>query len=178
MRNLILMALCLCAVLCLETPAAADPLVVTKSATVISDPVGTAITPRSIPGALVDYKLLCQNPLANALKTVKAIVVEDMLAPNVILRVRDIAVAGKGPVEFNDGSVLVAGLAASGLAYNFVSLANASDGIEFYNGSVWTYTPVADADGFDANVRGIRVTTTATFSAGTQFQLRYRVKIR
>lgn len=160
------------------SPALADPLVVTKTATVLTDRLGYTVTPRSLPGAVVEYKVVYLNPLSNALRTVRNIVTEDMLPPNVVLYVRDLAAAGKGPVEFSDGNLLGTGLAASGLSYSFVSLASATDGIEFYNGSVWTYTPAPDAHGYDPNVRGFRIATTSNFVAATQFQIRYRVKIR
>jgi hypothetical protein len=162
----------------LATPAMADSLTITKTATVISDPLGYTLTPRSLPGAVVDYKVLYQNPVGNAFKPVRNIVTDDFLPANVILRVSDIGVAGKGPVEFLDGTPLGSGLFPSGLAYAFTSLASTSDGIDFYNGTSWGYIPQPDAAGYDANVRAIRITTTSTFATGTQFQLRYRVKIR
>lgn len=181
MRRLILALLALPTLLALTaSPALADPLTITKTATVISDPLGYTVTPRSLPGAVVDYKVLYLNPNANWLWPVRNIVMEDMLPANVILRVADIATAGKGPVEFLDGSLLGTGLGGSGLAYTFTSLASTTDGIDFYNGTTWTYTPTPDASGYDANVRGIRVRTNAntTFATGTQFQFRFRVKIR
>lgn len=163
--------------LLLPLPALADALAVTKTATVISDPLGNA-APKSLPGAVVDYKVQFTNPLANATLPVRAIVVADMLPTNVILRVSDIATAGKGPVEFVDGSVLGSGLLGSGLTCPFVSLASTTDCIEFSNGTSWSYVPVADADGYDANVRAIRLSPGTTFSTGGSFRLRYRVKIR
>lgn len=175
MRGLLVLIL---PVLCTATPALADPLTITKTATVIADQLGTTITPRSLPGATVDYKILYVNPLGNSLKPVRNVVTEDFLPANVVMRVSDVATAGKGPVEFLDGSPLGSGLLTSGLAYSFVSLASATDGLEFYNGTAWGYVPQPDADGYDPNVRGIRLTTTSTFTTATQFQLRFRVKIR
>lgn len=161
-------------------PARAEPLVITKTATVISDSLGYTVTPRSLPGAVVDYKVLYQNPLANLLKPVRNIVTEDVLPANVILSVADIAAGGKGPVEFLDGSLLGTGLLGSGLTYTFTSLGSTTDGIDFHNGTAWGYVPQPDAAGYDANVRAIRVSTATgvTFAPATQFQLRYRVKIR
>lgn len=158
------------------TPAWGDSLTVTKTATVISDPLGYTLVPRSLPGAIVDYKVLYQNPSGNFLKPVRNLVTEDVLPANVVLNVGDLAGAGKGPVEFVDGGLL--GLGASGLGYSFASLASSTDGLEFYNGTTWAYTPQPDAAGYDPAVRAIRVTTTATFATNTSFQLRYRVKIR
>jgi hypothetical protein len=160
-------------------PALADPLTVAKAATVITDPLGYTVTPRSLPGAVVDYKVVYQNPLANLFKPVRNIVTDDVLPTNVVLRVSDLAAAGKGPIEFLDGNLLGTGLLSSGLTYTFTSLANGADSLDFFNGTNWGYVPQPDAEGYDANVRAIRVNTgAATFATGTSFQLRYRVKIR
>lgn len=173
--NRVIQSLAALAVALHPTLAAADALTATKTATVISDPVGS-VAPKSLPGAVVDYKIVFTNPLANALKPVANVVVEDQLPANVILRVSDLAAAGKGPVEFLDGGLL--GLLGSGMTCNFVSLASTTDCIEFSDGTSWTYVPAPDADGYDANVRAIRVRPLTTFTTAGSFQLRYRVKIR
>lgn len=157
------------------SPAAAESLAFTKSATVVSDSLGST---RSIPGAVVEYKLLYTNPLANLFTPVRNIVTSDTLPANVVMRVADVAIAGKGPVEFADGNLLGTGLLGSGLAYNFTSLGSTTDGIEFFDGTSWTYQPQPDADGYDANVRAIRVTTTGQFVTTSMFRLRFRVRIR
>ncbi|MDP1027355.1 hypothetical protein Q5H91_09030 [Sphingomonas sp. KR1UV-12] len=171
MRRLLLPAALLAA-----TPATAAPLTITKTVTMVSDPLGNLL-PRSLPGSVADYRTRAENPTANLLKPVGDIVLLEELPANVDLRVADLN-AGKGPVEFSDGSLLGTGLAASGLTYAFTALASTTDGLEFYNGTSWAYQPVADADGYDRNVRAIRVKLGATFATGTSFQLRYRVRIR
>lgn len=167
------------AILLALTPvtATADALNATKSATVVSDPVDT-IAPKAIPGAIVDYRVLFTNPLGNTLSPVRITQIDDVLPTRVILRVTDLSGTGKGPVEFVEGSLLGTGLLASGLTCTFTSLASTSDCFDFFDGSSWTYQPVPDADGFDANVRAIRVKPTSTFTTGGAFQIRYRVKIR
>jgi uncharacterized repeat protein (TIGR01451 family) len=157
--------------------ARADDLSVTKTATVVSDSLN-ALNPRSLPGAVVDYKIIFTNPVGNLFKPVRNIVVSDMLPANVVMRVADLSGAGAGPVEFNDGSLLGLGLLGSGLTYTFTSLGSGSDQLEFYDGSSWTYTPIPDANGYDAAVRGIRVKPTTTFATSGSFQIRFRVKIR
>jgi len=72
----------------------------------------------------------------------------------------------------------VLGVGDSGLTYSFSSLASATDGIEFSDGTSWTYTPVPDASGYDANVRAIRIKPLTTFKAGGSFTVRFRVKLR
>jgi uncharacterized repeat protein (TIGR01451 family) len=156
-------------------PAAATDLTITKTATVVSDPVNT-INPKAIPGAVVDYRIVLTNPIGNTGKTVKAIVFEDPLPANVILRVSDLGTTGSGPVEFTDGGIL--GLLGSGLTLSYTSLSSTTDGLEFYDGTSWSYVPVPDADGYDANVRAIRVKPLTTFTVLGSFQLRFRVKVR
>ncbi|SOB79460.1 hypothetical protein SAMN06297144_0561 [Sphingomonas guangdongensis] len=168
----------LAAMLLAATPAAADPLTVTKSVTVISDPLGSVV-PRSLPGAVVEYKSRATNPAANVLVPVKDLLLVENLPVNVELRVADLATAGKGPVEFADGSLLGTGLLPSGLSYNYSTAAPTTDGLEFStNGTNWTYQPVANAAGYDPAVRAIRIKLTGNFTAATSFQLRYRARIR
>ncbi|WP_242187398.1 hypothetical protein [Sphingomonas sp. CARO-RG-8B-R24-01] len=157
--------------------AAADQLSVTKTASVVSDPVNT-IAPKAIPGAIVDYRVLFTNPATNALLPVRNITVDDVLPARVILRVADLAGTGKGPVEFLDGSLLGLGLGSSNLSCTFTSLASATDCVDFFDGTSWGYVPTPDADGFDSRVSAIRLKPTTTFATSGSFQIRYRVKIR
>lgn len=161
----------------LATPAAADPITVTKTVTAVSDPLGN-LAPRLLPGAVADYRTTATNPLGNTLNAVRRLVLTETLPPDVILRVTDLAAAGKGPVDFMDVNVLGTGLLATGLSLTYSASAPTTDGVEFFDGTNWTYQPVADANGYDARVRAVRLTLTGTFSAGTSFQLRYRVTIR
>ena len=45
-------------------------------------------------------------------------------------------------------------------------------------GTSWGYAPSPDSNGYDANVRAIRLKPSTTFSTGGAFQIRYRVRIR
>ena len=157
--------------------AGADPLGVTKTAAVVADQVNL-IAPKALPGATVDYRVLFTNPTGNLLTPVRNISVEDVLPTRVVLRVADLAGAGKGPVEFLDGSLLGLGLLGSGLTCGFTSYASTTDCIEFFDGTSWTYAPTPDADGYDTRVRAIRVKPVTTFTTNGSFQIRYRVKIR
>jgi hypothetical protein len=161
------MRLCLLVLaMMVATPALADQIAVTKTATVVSDPVGDA-APKSLPGALVDYKILATNPVTNLTLPVKNVVLTDTVATTVKMYVLNLV--STGPVEFLDGSVLGLGLGGSGLSVTK---------LEYYNGTVWTYVPVADSNGCDVNIRAIRVTLATTFNTSGSFQLRYRVMIR
>ena len=67
-----------------------------------------------------------------------------------------------------------------GLTYSYVSLSNTGDSLAFSNnnGASYTYVPVPDADGFDANVTDIRINPAGTQTAGSAFNLRFRVRVR
>ena len=170
-----------CAILAILTPIAAvhaAALVVTKSSTVVADQVN-AINPKALPNATVDYAIRVDNP--NGIlsgNTVGGVVIADAIPTTVILRVADYGGAGSGPVEFADGSLLGLGLLGSGLNYGFGGLGSPTDGIEFFNGTTWSYTPVPDAQGYDANVRAIRVKLTGTQAASSAFRLRFRVRLK
>jgi trimeric autotransporter adhesin len=86
--------------------------------------------------------------------------------------VADIGTAGSGPAAFVAGT--------TGLTYSFLSLASATDDIEFSNnsGASWTYTPVAGVNGADPAVTNVRMRPKGVMAASSTltFRLRYRVK--
>ncbi|HFC92742.1 MAG TPA: hypothetical protein ENJ51_08005 [Leucothrix mucor] len=149
-----------------------------KTSATISDPINGAISPKAIPGALIEYTITATNNGASATDN-NSIAIVDAIPASTALYVADIASAGSGPVKFNNGVV------ASGLSYNFLSLGSNTDNISFSNdgGASFNYTPVADADGVDTNVTNIKVTPSGQFSAKTAadapaFQVRFRVLLR
>lgn len=164
--------------LALMAPAATDaaPLTLVKSSSVVADSVSTA-NPKALPGATVDYALTVTNPAANGVSPATSVAITETIPLSVRLCVKDYGASGSGPVEFADGNLLGTGLLGSGLAYRFVSLGSASDGLEFSDGTVWTYVPTPDAAGCDARVRGLRITMTGAQASGTSFRLRYRVQV-
>ncbi|MGY2733723.1 hypothetical protein [Sphingomonas sp. UYP23] len=149
-------------------------LTATKTATVLSDPLGNA-APKSLPGAVVEYKVLFTNPVGNTGKTVDTMRIDDVLPASVVLRVANLA-SGTGPIEFADGGLV--GLLASGLTCSFASLSSTTDCFDFYDGSSWSYAPTPDAQGYDVRVRAIRIKPGANFRVLGSFQIRYRVMIR
>jgi hypothetical protein len=162
-----------CALLVPSGALGAD-LTATKTATVLSDPLGNA-APKSLPGAIVEYKVVFTNPVGNTINTVNALQIDDVLPTSVILRVADLT-SGVGPIEFADGGLI--GLLGSGLTCAYASLASTSDCFDFYDGTSWSYAPVPDANGYDARVRAIRIKPRSNFKVLGSFQIRYRVMIR
>lgn len=158
-------------------PVQAQTISVAKTVTIVSDPIGNLV-PRSLPGSVADYRTLATNPSNNVFRTVRNIVLVEALPATVDLRVSDLSGSGSGPVEFADGNLLGTGLLSSGLGYTYSPSNPTTDSTEFFDGTTWSYQPVPDADGYDRNVRAMRITLSSTFVTATSFQLRYRVKIR
>ena len=154
--------------------AHAAALTITKSSVVVADSI-SATNPKAVPGATVDYSLVVNNPNgALSGTTFRSVVISDTVPARTVLRTDDYAVAGKGPIEFGDGSLLGTGLLDSGLSLSFKGLADDTDGVEFFDGVSWSYHPTG---GYDPNVEAIRVTLTGTQAASSSFRLRFRVKL-
>jgi hypothetical protein len=141
-----------------------------KTAVVVWDPMNAGLTPKAIPGALVDYTITVNNGTLGALDQDKT-VVTDAIPTRTKLCVTDIGL-GAGPVA------VVTGL--SGLTYTYTSLASATDDLEFSNnsGTTYAYTPVADSDGCDAAVTHIRIKPKGKLVATGSPTFRFRVKIK
>ena len=165
--------------LAMSVPAAANnELNIARSSAPVADQVNTLTPARNLPGATIDTMLTVTNPLGNVTATIRTLTITDPVPDTVKFRVLNLN-AGGGPVEFVDGNLLAIPLGSSGLSYTYGGLASTTDGVEFSNGTSWSYTPVDQGDGYDGNVRGIRVTLTGTkFLTTGSFRLRYRVMLR
>jgi hypothetical protein len=172
------LAVLLLSVLSIAGSAEAAALSVNKTSAVVSDPLNDTL-PLRIPGAVVDFTVTVTNPLANALTTVSGVVYSDPIPSRTALRVLDLAGTGKGPLDYVDGSLLGTGLLGSNLTYSYAGLSSTTDRLDFSNdgGTTWTYVPVPDSDGYDANVTNIRVRLSGNQTAGGAFALRFRVKL-
>jgi uncharacterized repeat protein (TIGR01451 family) len=159
------------------TVQALPSLTLLKTVQTISDPVNLASNPKAIPGAYLDYTVMATNSGAGTVDN-DAMIINDPIPAGTELFVNDLGGAGSGPVAFTDGGT------ASGLSYTFTALGNGADDLEFSDdsGATWTYTPTADADGFDAAVTNIRVNPKGVFAAAgagnPSFSLTFRVRLQ
>ena len=146
-------------------------LTVTKTGVPYSDPQNGTTNPKRIPGGVTEYTLSATSPSAYTV-TSNSVVVSDATPANAELVVANIGGAGSGPAAFTAGT--------TGLTYTFTSLASTTDNIDFSNnnGSTWTYTPVADANGADANVTNIRLRPQGAMAASSTFSFRVRYRIK
>lgn len=146
-------------------------MVVAKSNVAYSDPVNGLVNAKQIPGGVSEYTITASTPPSYSV-TSNSILVADPTPAGLELIVADIGGVGSGPALFVAGT--------TGLTYGFTSLANATDDIEFStnNGTSWTYTPSANANGADPAVTNVRMRPKGVMAAGSTltFRLRYRVK--
>ncbi len=141
-------------------------LEITKTSSVISDPVNGTTNPKLIPGAVVEYQITVRNVGAGTVDASSIVLLDVMPA--------EMAFAVGTPVTFTNGTT------TSGLntfnAATMVSYSQASGGLAPY-----TYTPTGT---YDANVRGIRIAPTGTMAAASSataqpsFTIRFRAQVR
>jgi trimeric autotransporter adhesin len=144
-------------------------LTIVKSSTVLSDPTGGA-NPKRIPLAVVRYDISVTNSGPGTVDS-NTLVITDPVPTGTTMYV---ATAPPGPVVFTNG----AGTSASGLTFVYASNVTYSSVGE---SGPWTYVPVPDANGYDANVKAVRVAPGGIMSAaGTgnpTFTVQFRVRI-
>jgi uncharacterized repeat protein (TIGR01451 family) len=147
-----------------NTRLATANLVVTKTSTVISDPVNGTVNPKLIPGAVVEYAISVTNA-GNRSVTASSIFIADALPA-------DFTYDGSTTVTFTNGTT------PSGLnAFNAATMVSFSS--QPGGGAPFTYTPSA---GYDANVRGVRIAPTGTMAAASattqpSFTVRFRGRV-
>jgi len=153
------------------TVVIAPALQVQKTSEVLSDPFNAATLPKRIPGSIVRYAVTVTNS-GTGLVDGSSLVLTDPVPAGTSLFV---STAGGPPVEFIDGTP------GSGLGFSYpanVSFSNQPGG-----GPPYTYVPVPDANGVDANVTGLRVAPTGAMAAAgpggsPSFRIRFRVRVR
>jgi uncharacterized repeat protein (TIGR01451 family) len=144
-------------------------LQVSKISEIISDPVNNTTNPKRIPGSTIRYTITVTNTGPGTVDA-STLVMTDAVPANTILCV---AAACGGVVGFIDGSP------ASGLSFNYasnVTYSNTAGG-----GPPYSYTPVPDANGFDAAITGVRIAPTGSLAAAgggnPGFSIRFYVKV-
>ena len=145
---------------------------VEKQSMVISDPFSGTVNPKRVPGALVRYAITVRNSGPGPADA-GTLLLTDVIPPDTELCVA--ASCASPVVEFVNGTP------ASGLAFNpavDVGYSANAGGVAPFN-----YVPAPDANGFDGNVKGLRVAPTGTFAAASgsgnpSFVIRFTVRIR
>lgn len=153
-------------------------LVNLKTVAVVSDPVNNVTNPKNIPGAVDQYTINVSNTSAGVVDS-DTTVITDPIPANTEMFTGGLSATA--PFTFADGAPV------SGLACTFVSLASATDCIDFSNngGTTWTYTPSAASD-YDPLVTNIRFRPTGFLNGDTppaaapypNFSLSFKVRIK
>lgn len=140
-----------------------------KSSQVYSDPINGTTGPRAIPGAAMRYTLLATN-FGAGIADANSLIFVDPLPSGTALFVGNL---GQGkPVFFTDGAV-ASGFVAANVADSYSSKADCT---------AYGYTPVPDADGYDANICRLRVQMNGTFNGASggsnpSFSLMFQVRV-
>lgn len=114
-----------------------------KTMSVISDPINGMVNPKNIPGARVRYAIEVVNSKGPIDQD--SVVISDKISSSSKVYV------GAGAVTSADSSP------ASGLTLSYVSASDAGDDVSFsFDGTNFTYSPVADSDDADEIVMDIR----------------------
>ncbi|MFK8013909.1 MAG: hypothetical protein AB8G17_00535 [Gammaproteobacteria bacterium] len=137
-----------------------EPLVATKTASVISDPIVGTGNAHALPGAVVEYTIAITNPGAASIDS-GTVTLTDVLPDNTSF-INDPLTGGLS-VRFVDDSP------ASGLTLVASDLAFSNTG-----GSTYLYAP---SSGADAAVDAIRITPGGAMAAGSTVEFRFRVEI-
>ena len=137
----------------------APSLINLKSVTTISDPINNVTNPKNIPGAVVSYTININNTSQGVVDDASSVITDPIPANTEMFTG---GLSATPPFTFTDGSPV------SGLACTFVSLASATDCIEFSNngGATWVYTPSAASD-YDPLVTNIRLRPTGVMNGDT-----------
>lgn len=147
---------------------------VDKTSTVISDPINNTTNPKRVPGAVVEYGIVLSNTGRGSPDTNK-VIITDVVPTNTIMCVSTTCTGGLNPVRFTNGTP------TSSLTFTYATHVTYSNQVG--GGAPFTYTPVPDVNGYDANVTGFRVAPAGmmALSSGTpphpSFTLNFRVKV-
>ncbi len=131
---------------------AAVSLVITKTSTIVSDPINGTTNPKAIPGAVIRYTVSVTNTGRGTVDA-STVVIADPLPTTMTFY----AVAPT--VTFTDGTPV------SGLAFNPATGTAYSS--QTGGGAPFTATLAPDANGYDANIKGLRIAPTGVMAGAT-----------
>lgn len=137
-------------------------IVVSKSVTVLNDPVNLGVNPLAIPGGVVLYTVTVRNEGDGSVDA-DTVEILDVIPADGCMLLADLGGPGEGPVAFADGSP------ASGLSYSFAGLADDADDLEFSSdgGANFDYDPSVGSNGCDSLITHIRINPKGVFAADT-----------
>ncbi|EAT12005.1 hypothetical protein HF888_11520 [Bermanella marisrubri] len=162
-----------------------------KTIEVINDPINGPLSagnkPKAIPGAEIQYTISAINT-GRGKSDANSIVLQDEIPQNADLFIGQLSCSnrgpgsGLGPICFEDGATPN----ESGLTYDFNSITNLSDDIAFsVDGSDFSYEPSDEGDGYDSNIRFIRISPSGELrnankngSTEPSFNFKYQIRLQ
>jgi hypothetical protein len=158
----------------LTVGSALPSLTVVKSVQAVSDPVNGTTTPKPIPGAVMQYTIQVMNSGPGVVDN-NSTVITDVIPADTVMCVTN--TCSNPPVA----RTFCSAAPACGLTITFpadVTFSNQVGG-----GTPYTYTPVPDADGYDANVTGLRINPQGILNAAAganpaDFRVTFKAKIK
>ena len=157
---------------CIEGTTPFPAFVIYKDVSLEDDPVNNTSNPKAIPLSNSVYRVRVANAGVGS-PDPGTLVVSDDLPANLEMFTGNFS--GGAPSRFTDG----AGADASGVTCNFISLADTTDCITFYNSSG---APIVPNGGYDPSVRRIEfrpagVMNPSTGSNTPYFDIEFRVRV-
>jgi len=152
-----------------------ENIAIALSSNIVGDQTGRGVSPAVTAGTIVDFSVAVTGPRERGTPAT-SLAISNKVPDNLSLYVGDLERSGNGPAAFSDHD--------SGLEFSFAGLSSPDDSIEFSGdgGKSFDYVPVADSEGFDANVTHIRFRPQGALQATTgqneRFSLRYRMKVK
>jgi len=142
---------------------------VQKTVDVLSDPVSGSVNPLQIPGSIQLYRVTITNTGPGSVDA-STLVIADLIPANAAL-----VVTGNSTVQFVDGPV------ASGLTFVYATHAAFSN--QPGGAPPYTYVPVANGDGVDPNVTGLRIAPAGAMAGASggnepSFSVEFRIRVR
>jgi uncharacterized repeat protein (TIGR01451 family) len=146
---------------------------VTKNVATVRDPVNAAASPKGIPGAWLEYTVVVTNQGPGVVDA-NSVVIVDPLPASVSMCVTSACAGGGTPVRFDESTSPL----PTGLTFNYATNVSYST-----DGTTFGYTPVPDANGFDAAITAVRMAPAGAMAAPTAagnptFRLRYDVLLK
>jgi hypothetical protein len=150
---------------------------VAKTLETLQDSISVA-EPKSIPGAWIRYEVRVENQGPDGLDSDSITIVDEIPADVAVCVSAVCTCSGPActqvdPVQFDESSSPI----STGLTYDYGTQVSYSlDGVDY------TYLPAPDGDGFDPNVRYVRVRPSGAMnqpsgSSNAEFELRYVVRL-
>lgn len=144
-------------------------LSVLKLSLAYSDPANGTTNPKRVPSAYVDYRVIVTNYGGRAMDA-NSFVLTDVVPAGLDLFVNDRGGSPAGPISM---ATTTGSFVACGVTTTFVGLGDNTDTVLFSNkagllttdpDADFNDTPVADGNGVDASITGVRLKPTGTFA--------------